>query len=552
LKAVRLLVLIFIIAACNSSRHNHPNASDLYNEFLRIDSLAKINSESAFYYYNKAAAESTDSTYKGTYLQRMALMQQDSAGYNGSNESAMKSLLLFNKKNRKHFPNISYNYNLLAANCRDLGRYDDALKYYDSAFQYADSSNMPIFMNNKGVVYQTKKDYKEAIQFYEKALREFRSDTLIQAMIQSNLAISRWLDDSGYPAANELHEARNTRELMNDKLGLNASYSYLADFYQLSNPDSAAHYAKKMYDVAKELNRADDQAEALEKLIRLSSGPALKNYFVQYDLLTDSIHLARTNASNQFADIRYNAEEARANNLLLEKDNTQKKLRITRQRIIIYSTLIMFSGLIFFGVLWYRKRKRLQDMQTRNAVRESELKTSKKVHDVVANGLYRIMTELEHKEDIDKEQILDKIELLYEQSRDISYEKSTETSTNYSKLIYALLTSFASESVKVFIAGNDDVLWKAVPVAEKKELEAVLLELMVNMTKHSQANNVVVKFSLNSNTLLIQYQDDGIGLKNDFAYGNGLINTGNRIKGLGGRITFESSIGLKIELSIPI
>jgi tetratricopeptide (TPR) repeat protein len=518
---------------------------------MRIDSIAKMKPDSAFYYYSKAAAHSTDSIYKGTFLQRMALIQQDSVDFNGSNESAIKSLTLFNPKNKKHFPNISYSYNLLATNCLELGRYDDAVKYYDLSFQFGDSSNMPIFLNNKGVAYQRKKDYKKAIEFYDRALRDFHTDTLTEAMIHSNLAISHWLEDENYQATNELHQARNTRELMNDKLGLIASYSYLADFYQKSNPDSSSEYAKKMYSEAKYLNRADDMAEALEKLIRLSSGPVMKNYFDQYDFLTDSIRLVRTNASNQFADIRYASEEARANNLLLEKDNSQKKLRITRQRIIIYSTLLLFIGLIFYGKLWYRKRKRIQEMQTRNAIKESELKTSKKVHDVVANGLYRIMTELEHKENFDKEQLLDKIELLYEQSRDISYNQPVRTSESYSKLIYALLTSFASDTIKVLIAGNEDELWQKIPMRTKEQIEAILLELMVNMAKHSEAKNVAVKFSFTSGILFIQYQDDGIGLKNDFAYGNGLKNTGNRINALGGQITFESTNGLKIDLSVP-
>nr|GFD55410.1 hypothetical protein [Tanacetum cinerariifolium] len=60
------------------------------------------------------------------------------------------------------------------------------------------------------------------------------------------------------------------------------------------------------------------------------------------------------------------------------------------------------------------------ELEAQNALRNSQLNTSKRVHDVVANGLYRVMTEIENQADMDRENVLDKIEALYEKSRDIS------------------------------------------------------------------------------------------------------------------------------------
>jgi signal transduction histidine kinase len=552
-KAVRLL-LIVSIGACNTQRPFTPNPRAQYNEFLRIDSLANVYPDSAFYYYFNAAKNFTDSGYKATALQRMALIQQTAEDYNGSNESAIRSVALFSEKKPQNYSRISYNYNLLGSNCLDLQRYDDAFGYYDQAIRYADSMNIPIYKINKGVAYQKIKEYDKAISLYEDVLKYPVADTAVYSRVRSNLAKARWLRNPDYPAAGELHEARELRQLINDQLGLNASYSHLADYYMKSRPDSARDYAEKMYHVAIKLDRYDDQAEALEKLARLSSGANFNDYFPQYVFIKDSMNLARTNDRNQFADIRFNFEEARANNLLLEKDNSEKRFRIIRQRVIIYSTVALFTVLGILGFLWNKKRKRLQELQTRNAIRESELKTSQKVHDVVANGLYRIMADLEHNDNIQKEKVLDSIEYLYEQSRDISYEHPIALTGHFPEQLNTMLTSFATTTTKVLVVGNQEKLWSDTTKQAKVELMYVLQELMVNMKKHSGAHNVVVRFQQAEGTIIVYYKDDGRGLPPGFREGNGMRNTGNRINKIGGTIIFDSNPGkgLNIEILVPI
>jgi len=107
------------------------------------------------------------------------------------------------------------------------------------------------------------------------------------------------------------------------------------------------------------------------------------------------------------------------------------------------------------------------------------LRTSKKIYDVLANGLYRVMTEIENNVEIDKEIILDKIEDLYEKSRDISYDEMPHAKQNFDDKITSLLTSFATSTTKVFIAGNTANLWNNVDATVKYEVEHVLQELMV-------------------------------------------------------------------------
>jgi signal transduction histidine kinase len=193
-------------------------------------------------------------------------------------------------------------------------------------------------------------------------------------------------------------------------------------------------------------------------------------------------------------------------------------------------------------------------LEAKTVIQENRLKLSKKVHDVVANGLYRVMSEIENQDDLDKDGVLDKIEVLYDKSRDISYEDNPVVEPNFKDKVNALLTSFSSQSTRVSLVGNEEALWNQVSPKAINDIEHVLQELMVNMKKHSNAANVVVKFEQVGNFVNIYYIDDGIGIKGELNFNNGLTSTGNRIAGIGGTITFDRTTdkGLKIHITFPI
>lgn len=231
----------------------------------------------------------------------------------------------------------------------------------------------------------------------------------------------------------------------------------------------------------------------------------------------------------------------------MQKDNSEKRYQIIWQRVWLFGIIFVFLLAVVISITWYRKRKQ-------QIIREQQLKASQKIHDVVANGLYRIMAEIEHSSTIETESLLDKIEDLYNQSRDISYEHSGNMHTDFHETVAGLLTSFGTSNTNVLLTGNSKELWNNVKEQAKKELEHILQELMVNMQKHSDARNVVVKFEQQEDHIEIRYTDDGIGVPQEFQYGNGLNNTVSRIKSIGGRITFDKTTtkGLKILVHVPI
>ncbi|GGH13499.1 hypothetical protein GCM10007422_34160 [Pedobacter zeae] len=445
---------------------------------------------------------------------------------------------------------LSTNYNNLGKVAHQLYNYAEADTFYLKSIKLAiKEKSKIIYTGNLAINLSDQKRYSEALTYFEKILKsaELTQDSTVLPRILTNMSLTKWRQNRHYNPIPIFLKALHIREKKKDKWGQNSSYAHLADYYIEKRSDSALFYADKMYSVAKAIKSPDDQLQALQKLIKLSPTKESKFFFSVYEKLNDSVQFARNTAKNQFALIRYETEKSKADNLVLQKDNDGK-----RYQIIILITCIPL--LIIVGTLWYKKRKQRLELEAQNTIRNNKLKTSQKVHDVVANGLYRIMSKLDHQETLKDSPIINEIEELYEQSRDISYEKPELKNQPFNEKISETLKSFASENTRVVLVGNSAALWEKVSEQAKEEIEHILQELMVNMSKHSHASDVVIRFEQVQQKINIYYTDNGIGIAGKPQPKNGLTNTGTRIDAIGGTITFDTKVekGLKIQISFPV
>ncbi|HEY1024515.1 MAG TPA: ATP-binding protein [Sphingobacteriaceae bacterium] len=550
MKRVLILLNVFILAFCSCNKEKQPNRSGQDADFKKGESFFSKQNDSAYYYFNKVTSGSRDSLEIAMAYNYMAAIQSDAGDYFGSQESLLTSLGFLDERNKKHHWCLSSNYNELGIASYNLKNYDASLRFYDLAVKLsADKDYELVILNNKALIHQKKGRYAEALTLYRDIIKQHRKNSAAYARVLTNMAKTKWLADPRYNAAPELLKALRIRRQENDVWGLTSSYTHLADYYAASRPDSALYYAENLHNLGRRLNSTGARLEALQKLISLSNPEAVKRYFSEYHRLTDSVQTARNAARNQFALIRYEAEKHKADNLRLQKDNDEKEYQIIAAVLTLIGVCIAF-------VIWYRKRKQRLHLEAQNAINENQLKISKKVHDVVANGLYRMMSEIENQDDVDREHLLDKLEDMYERSRDLSYEKGTSqlAELNFHETINSLITSFATHSTRVLVLGNNKDLWKDVNETARQEVGHVIQELMVNMKKHSQAGNVLVRFAQSHNHINISYSDDGVGLTEKIAYGNGLTNTGNRIESIGGAITFDRNTerGVSVAISFPV
>lgn len=544
-----LLCILSLFASClQKKKHKKDKVlTDFYKKAYAFRDSGKT--DSAFLYFNKAREEYlklNDSLGIGICLINMAIISTNQGDPFGGQELSLEAISFLDENDPAQGVYLLSAYNNIGIASYNLKQFSKAVEFYQKSLDFiSDSGYTRIVKGNIANAYRKEGNYKEAIRIYNSVIRE-EKNPINYARLLSNLEYALWLDDSKYNPANGILRALTIRVKEKDALGQNSGYAQLADYYFKSNPDSALFYANKMYEVASILRSADDRVEALQKLILLSSPQDSKRYFEEYSKLSDSLQTVRTNAKNQFALIRYETEKHKAENLQLQQENTVRAFWI-----ISISTLFIFS--IGISIWWYRKRKQRLELEAKNAIRESRLKTSKKVHDVVANGLYRLMSEMENNKSLDQEKILDDMEVLYEQSRDISYESDEQIDFDFQEHIKNLLMSFATADTKVVIVGNHVNTWESVTEEHKYELKQVLQELMVNMKKHSRASAVAIRFSMEDGILKIAYSDNGLGISAETVFGNGLTNTGNRIKSMGGSISFDAGAvgGLTIQIQIP-
>lgn len=559
----RYITFLFFLLSLFSCRENRIESKvSLENPYYdRAWYLLDHNlPDSSFIYFNKAKEKSLkdgDSVKVAKSLINMAIISGDRGDFFGSQEISLSAIKYLNPGNDSEREILSTNYNNLGKMANRLKHHEEADQFYRQSIALSNKeSSRNIYLNNQAVNLIDQQKYADALKYFRKLIttKSIKEDPVTFSRILSNTAKTKWLQNPEYNPVPDFLKALHIRQKQNDLLGQNASLAHLADFYLETKPDSAIFYAKGMYQMARRINIADDQLYALERLIKLSPHQELKQYFEKYKKIKDSVEIDRNAAKNQFALIRYETEKNKADNLNLQKENAEKRYQIDKQRLILIGTLVSIIAGVIILALWYKKRKQKLASEAAAAIRDNQLKIHKRVHDVVANGLYRMMSEIENREDLDRDHILDGIEVLYEKSRDITYEESLTSESNFQERINSLMVSFSAHDRRISLVGNDEYMWDQVSQKAKHEVEHILQELMVNMKKHSHAKNVVVKFERVEKQVNIHYTDDGIGIKGIPNFKNGLTNTGNRIGNIDGKITFDSKNdgGLRIYISFPI
>ncbi len=551
MKPLSSLLLVLLLFSCSKKENVEKKFHNPYYDLAK-KYRDSGKPDSAFIQFNQAkefGIQNRDSLSIASSLINMAILLTNAGDYFGGQETSLQANKYLNENNPKHHYYLGSNYNNLGIATYNLKDYNNSLKLYNSAIKFSDDSlDTRMYLNNEAKVYQEIKDYNSALKIYDQILAKTAKNEKEYARVLTNIAKTKWLQNPSYNPVADFLKSLQIRKKENDLWGQNSSYAHLSDYYTLKLPDSALLYAHSMYNVAQTLKSATDQLEALQKLIKLSPPKETKHFFNVYEALNDSVQNAHSAAKNQFALIRYETEKSKADNLVLQKDNEEKK----------YQVIILAFGILLLavaGTLWYRKRKQKLDLEAKNSIRDSQIKTSKKVHDKVANKIYRVMSEVENKNDLDRNHLLDQLEYIYNTSRDISYE-ITENRQNktFRQQLSDLFSAYVASTRSIDVIGNEDELWANVPENIASEIFIILLELMNNMKKHSQATVVKINFNRNHNIISINYHDNGIGLPEKVIYNNGLRNTETRIKNISGTITFETmeKTGLGILISFPI
>ena len=372
--------------------------------------------------------------------------------------------------------------------------------------------------------------------------------------VADNYYFTLWLEDKRDVSAN-LEEILYKRKSVRDLEGQMSSYDHLIRYYWDIEPEKALDYSFKYFELTKNLKNTSDEKRALKYLIALASSESSREYSMRYIKLTDSIMDVKDHAKNVFAKIKYDEEQK------LEQINSLEKLSAQQQIALLKSSnqrnIAIFLGILIIGasgfVIYYirqkAKKKRIRE------IHKTEARISKRLHDELANDLYRLMTALENLNAPEKLELLDKLEDIYFRTRDISRENlPVKTNQEYSKEVQDMLSQMTPNSAHIYLIGIQEVNWDKISEEAKITIFRVLQELMVNMKKHSKASIISFNFKTENAKLQINYNDNGIGLQvNTLKKGKGLDNVENRMESIGGSFKFQTGNhgGFSVELIIP-
>lgn len=551
-----LLIILFSLVSCKKEIIEPAKSENKFYD-KAYDFLSTSEKDSAFIYFNvakNAFTQKGDSARIGNSMVNMAIIQAEKGDYYGSQEMSLSAIKYLNKKEEKLHPILYSNYNNLGIVTKNLGDYNKAISFFEQAIAFATSqSEINTCLNNKANCFKYLKNYDASINILEDIFKNIDpvKDQKGFARVVDNIAYIKFLQNPAYKAEMKMYGALKIRENEKDLWGQNASQSHLSDYFAKKDVAKSLFHAHQMYEISKKIESPDDQLEALQKLVDLENPINSKKYYKIYVNLEDSLTNIRNKAKNQFALIRYESEKNRVDFLKAEAQNIENSYQILQRNIALGAAFLA----LIFAIFWTQKRKERLKQEKDFEVKSTALKYSKKVHDVVSNGIYQVMSEIENSAEIDKNRLLDKLEIVYEKSRDISYENLTGNADADFKLQVATLAkSFSSDILQTIIIGNDEVLWSKIQPTLKTEIALILQELLINTKKHSQANKIILKFEIVKNSLIMMYSDDGIGFGSTMEKKNGLQNVETRIFSQKGNLTFDDTTGkgAHILISFPL
>lgn len=562
-----LATVVLTLFSCQKQNIDNSKKTNNNTEILKIISKADHfynnhkNTDSAFFYYNKARAicnPKEDAEHYVYCVYHMAEIQQYHEDFAGSTKTAMEAIPFFKQiENSDHVWNI---YSVLGRNCYYTYDYPTAIYYYSKAFTLKTNRiNKLEARNNISVIYLKQ-------QKLDKALPIFLSISKEKIVQQSRENYSKTLDYIGYcyyklkdsRALSFYETSLKIKSQANDHYGLGRTYYNLAQFYQNTEADSAMKYAKLSYKNHTLSGNTDNRLLALKFIIENSSDIESKEKALIYIKVVDSIFEVRQKAKNQFAKIKYDSKKEKDENLKLKAQKIKNELQLAKQEsrnILSYIIIILASCLIVFLYFFLTIRANRQKIE---ATYQSEIRISKKLHDELANDIYHAMAFVENRNlslEENNNHLLKRLEDIYSRTRNISKDDTPIiTNQNYIVSLKEMISGFNTPNINLLINGLNTISWDKIDKNKKVSIYLSIQELLVNMKKHSDASLVAITFKELDNSIIINYTDNGKGIDtNKMVLKNGLHNIENRIHAIKGEIEIQSDLGkgFKVLIKFP-
>ncbi|AXT21179.1 tetratricopeptide repeat protein [Flavobacteriaceae bacterium AU392] len=326
--------------------------------------------DSAYYYYYKASI-----IYKklkkidfDIYITlNISLIQTLQGAYVDAENNLINAIKLLQPlpKDEERLDTLWSLYNTIGNISLKLKDFKKALEYYNKALRYNENQSNILYKYtnhlyttiNIAEVYKEKKEYHKAINIYKKLLEDeemYYKDPITYATILNNLAHIKFINkDSNHNEILSLYKkAYRISDSLNTSYEISNFGSNIAEFYlSLNQKDSALLYLERVYKLAKQAELNEEILESLVLMSKIKEGEVGKQYLYEYIKLNDSLIANERTARNKFARIRFETDE-----ITIERD------KVTKQKSLLFGTsitLVVILALVYLVFIQRSKNRKL-------------------------------------------------------------------------------------------------------------------------------------------------------------------------------------------------
>lgn len=477
----------------------------------------------------------------------------------------------------------------IAAICNEIGTLlkknkalPAALNYYIRALNEAvlinNNAQIANSHNNIGLIYEEQGSFTKALKQYQQSLAYYQK-------AKEKLGESYSFEYIGYVygliknyplAIKNLELSLKLRKEIKDNYGVAISLIELTEVYRnQGNFSLAIDYAKQAIAFTKRINYPDMLQQGYLLLSQLyehqkdfdKAYEAHKNYVVVKDSIFNAVKSQQINE----LETKYESKQKAQKIILLNKENTIQKLKLTQREGIIFIISVMFLLVMLVGYLIYnryktRQKRRLQeevihqqDLATKavlNAEENERKRIAEELHDglgqmfsAVKLNLSALSDQLSFADEHSKKMYKKTLNLVDESCKEVRVI-SHQMAPNL--LLKAGLTSAVRDFIGKIDARKLKVNLTTFGLQERLDhnieivLYRVMQEAVNNVIKHAGANKLDIQLTKDSEGINAMIEDNGQGF--DIAQvekfdGIGLKNIRSRVTFLKGTVDFSSSPG---------
>jgi len=558
--------------------------------FYMGDTYEISQKDSAYYYYQKS-----EKLYRilkdNDQLAKMLFKKASILFFEGNyieSESQISSSLQYLK--RSNDAEILFSaYNLMGCNFEKLDEYDNSLKYFLLAkdlLKKKENFNEELINNyeitsvvNICNIYDKKKQYKKSIQLLGLLLstNTVSINNIYYANVIGNLGYSKMKNGNFNEVEKYFKNSLSISKKNDSKDNIIYQLINLGEYYSLiKDTTKSINYLTQSLQLAEKIRVGEEIKTALKMLSKIDYRNASK-YDKRYIFINDSLSKAQRINRNKYARIEYETSVVEDENKVLSAKNTY---------IIIGSLLLIFALVSIIVYRYIKSQKREIEFTKAQQKAEEEIfdllkeyqlklsiakeleqnRISKELHDSVMNKLHGARMQLGILNDYNNAEIKEKrlvyVDLLQEIEQDIrtiSHDLHTEineTKFDYINLLSNLINLQNEIETTFFtLLIAPEINWDSIESLIKINIFRIVQESLLNISKHANASTCSVTILLESNNLVLEIKDDGVGFDlNAAKQGIGLHNMQERTKTISANLAIVSqpNNGTTIRLKVKI